>query len=68
MTTYKISYVVQDKDHPGGIINLDYCPTRGELITIGNVTYEVREVIALMPPQEGFHYLHLTCRIADKKN
>jgi len=63
--TYKISYVVLDKDHPGGIINLESPPSRGELLVIGNVTYEVREVIELMPPQGGFHYLHLTCEIVE---
>lgn len=67
MATYKISYVVQGKDHPGGIINLDHCPSRGEMLRIGDVTYEVQEVIELMPPQEGFHYLHLTCRITEEE-
>ena len=61
MPTYKISYVVSDKKHPGGIINLDYCPTSGETLVIGDVTYIVREVIELMPPQGSFHYLHITC-------
>ncbi len=67
MTIYKISYVVIDQDHPGGIINLDHHPSRGEMLKIGNVTYEVQEIIELMPPQGGFHYLHLTCKIAENE-
>ncbi|MEA2008220.1 MAG: hypothetical protein U9O54_03790 [Chloroflexota bacterium] len=66
MPTYKISYVVPDKKHPGGIINLDYCPVRGETLVIGDVTYTVREVIELMPPQGLFHYLHVTCETLEE--
>ena len=65
--TYKISYIVLGKDHPGGIINLEYPPARGEMLEIGNVTYKVREVIELLPPQGGFHYLHLTCEIVEEE-
>lgn len=64
MPTYKISYVVPDKKHPGGIINLDYRPNWGDTLDIGDTTYVVREVIELMPPQGSFHYLHVTCDIA----
>ena len=67
MITYKISYVVRGKNHPGGIINLDHRPSRGELLVIGNVAYKVREVIDLVPPQGGFHYLHITCEIAEEE-
>jgi hypothetical protein len=65
MAIYKISYVVPDKTHPGGIINLKHHPKLGEIITIGNVKYRVREVIELIPPQGKFHYLHVTCTIVD---
>jgi hypothetical protein len=63
MTIYKISYVVPDQNHPGGIINLDHHPELGEILTIGNVQYRVRETIELIPPQGKFRYLHVTCEI-----
>ena len=66
MSTYKVSYVVKGSDHPGGIINLEYCPQIGDKIRFGSILLEVLEVEELMPPRIGFFYLHTTCRLVDE--
>jgi hypothetical protein len=63
MAIYKISYVILESDHPGGIANLDKKPAEGELLQIGELILEVIEVIELMPPRGDFHYIHTTCKI-----
>lgn len=64
MPIYKVSYVVIGSDHPGGIANSDHKPRIGERVRLGNETFEIIEVLELMPPREGFHYYHATCRQA----
>jgi len=59
---YKVSYVVTDKPHPGEIVNLDAPPRVGDRVQLGDETYEVTEVIDLIPPRGDFAYLHVTCR------
>jgi len=59
---YKVSYVVTDKPHPGEIVNLDTPPRVGDHIQLGNETFEITEVIDLIPPRGDFAYLHVTCR------
>ncbi len=63
MAVWKVSFVVKDSDHPGGIVNFDHSPALGEQIQIGGDTFEVLEVFELMPPKGEFHYLHVTCRV-----
>ena len=59
---YKVSYVVTDKQHPGSIVNLDAPPRVGDHVQLGDETFEVTEVIDLIPPRGDFAYLHVTCR------
>ena len=66
MAVYKVSYVVVEADHPGGILNLDQRPTEGQRIAVGDTVLEIIEVIELMPPRGDFHYFHTTCKIAPK--
>jgi hypothetical protein len=63
MAIYKVSYVIKEDDHPGGIANLDKRPVVGEILQIGELTLEVIEVIELMPPRGDFHYIHTTCKL-----
>ena len=63
---YKVSFVVQDGSHPGGIQNLNERPTVGDIFTVGNQAFEIIEVMELVPPYGDYAYLHATCKqIAD---
>ena len=59
---YKVSYVTTDADHPGAIANVDKPPKIGEKVNLGKETFEIIEVVELMPPRGEFSFLHATCR------
>jgi hypothetical protein len=59
---YKVSYVVVGKPHPGEIVNMDTPPRVGDQVVLGDETFEVTEVVDLIPPRGEFAYLHVTCR------
>ena len=59
---YKVSFVVQSDPHPGGIQNLDDRPQVGDVLTLGNRTFEIIEVMELVPPRGEYAYMHATCR------
>ena len=61
---YKVSYVVQGGDYPGGIRNQQQRPEIGELVKIGPKEFEVIEVFEIMPPREDFQFLHATVKPA----
>ncbi|NIS82086.1 MAG: hypothetical protein GTO14_18190 [Anaerolineales bacterium] len=63
---YKVSYVVIGGEHPGAILNTDKEPKPGEQIKIGQQSFEILEVIPLVPPRGDFNYLHVTLKPADK--
>jgi hypothetical protein len=65
MATYKISYIIQDVEHPGGIVNLNYQPVAGDTIDVGGLLLEVREIFELIPANNDFYYLHATCKIIE---
>ena len=61
---YKVSYVVLDGgEQAGTIVNQETCPEVGDHVTLSGQTYEVVEVLELMPPRGEFGYYHATCRI-----
>jgi hypothetical protein len=62
---YKVSYVVLHGEHPGAIANTDVPPKVGDRVTLGNQTFEVIEVLELMPPRGQFSFLHATCKPID---
>jgi len=62
MTTYKVSYVVIGSDHPGAIISSKEAPRRGDMVKLGKDSFEIIEVLELMPPRGEFHYFHVTCQ------
>lgn len=59
---YKTSCVVVGESHPGAILNLKAPPNTGDEIQLNDETFEVTEVVELLPPREDFAYLHVTCR------
>jgi hypothetical protein len=64
MNIYKVSYVVIGSEHPGAIVNRDHAPVVGEKVILGDHTFEVIEVLNLMPPRGDFHYIHATIQLA----
>jgi len=67
MAIYKVSYVVTNSNHPGGIINLDAQPEVGEIIHAGKVDLEVIEIFELIPPRGDFYYFHATCELLENE-
>jgi hypothetical protein len=65
---YKVSFVVLDDAHPGGIQNLDHQPVVGEELEAGGHRFEIVEVTELLPPFGDYSYLHVTCRLIDERH
>jgi hypothetical protein len=63
--TYKVSYVIQEGNHPGAILNIDHRPLVGDRVKLGEQEFTVLEVIDLIPPRGDFHYLHVTLQRAE---
>jgi len=61
---YKVSYVVLGESHPGAILNADEPPKVGDSVKLGTRTFEVVEVLDLIPSRGDFHFLHATLRPA----
>lgn len=61
---YKVSYVVQGGQYPGGIKNEYDKPEVGKLVQIGPMMFEVIEIHEIMPPRDDFQFLHATVRLA----
>jgi hypothetical protein len=59
---YKVSYVVLGGQHPGTIRNETQCPVVGDVIQIGGDSFEILEILELIPARGDFGYLHVTCR------
>jgi hypothetical protein len=55
---YKVSYVVQNGEYPGGIKNEDTPPKPGAKVRIGRMEFEVVEVHSILPPRDNFQFLH----------
>lgn len=64
-TTYKVSYVITGKDHPGAILNIDHRPLVGDQVRLENREFTILEVIDLIPPRGDFQYLHVTLKKAE---
>ena len=61
---YKVSYVVQGGEYPGGIKNQYVRPQVGDIVQIGPMMFEVTEVHEIMPARDDFQFLHATVRPA----
>jgi hypothetical protein len=66
MAIYKVSYVVKGSKHPGGIINLKKKPVEGDQLQIGELVFDILEIVELMPPRGDFFYIHATCKISNR--
>ena len=63
---YKVSYVVQNGEYPGGIKNEDVFPEPGMKVRIGRMEFIVVEVHSILPPRDSFQFLHATVRPAEE--
>ncbi len=43
-------------------MNTETKPKVGDRVTLGNETFEIVEVVDLMPARGNFHFLHVTCK------
>lgn len=59
---YKVSYVVESGDAPGGIKNEEKYPQPGTKVRIGRIEFEVVDVHAIMPPRDNFQFLLATVK------
>lgn len=59
---YKISYVILGGAHPGAIVNTTVKPKIGDVVELGNIKFEIIEVVDLLPSRSNYHYLHVTCK------
>jgi hypothetical protein len=64
---YKVSYVVVGGDFPGGIKSQSERPQIGDRVRLGRNTFEVIEVVEIMPARDDFQFLHATVKPAPKK-
>ncbi len=67
MPIYKVSYV--DHTQPGGgtITSQRTAPQVGEVVVLRSKPYRVIEVIELIPPRGGVHFLHATVEPTEEK-
>jgi hypothetical protein len=63
---YKVSYVVRGGEHPGGIRNEDTRPEVGDTVKIGPRVFQIVEVYEMMPPRDGFQFLHAVITTQDR--
>ncbi len=64
---YKVSYVILGGKHKGGIKNQSERPKVGDHVRFGRFTYEVTEVMEIMPPRDDFQFLHATAKPLERK-
>jgi len=64
MAIYKVSYVVKGNPQSSGIVNLDEKPVEGDQLQVGDLVFEILDVVELMPPRGDFFYIHTTCQIS----
>jgi hypothetical protein len=62
---YKVSYVVKEGEHPPTIVNTPKPPQTGDRVQLGRNTFEVMDVLQLMPPRGEFCFLQANCKLVD---
>lgn len=62
MAQFKVSYVVEDGTHPGGLVNTRHEPRVGDRVQLDGYLFEVTEIQELMPSNGDFGLIHATCR------
>lgn len=63
---YQVSYVVTGGGHPGTIMNQEERPEVGDRVEFASETFEIVEVLEIIPPRGNFAYLHATCKPVEK--
>jgi hypothetical protein len=63
---YKVSYVVQGGEHPGGIRNESTRPQVGDTVKIGPRIFQITEIHEMMPPRDGFQFLQALVSSTDR--
>jgi len=59
---YKVSYVVLGGKSPGGIKNQYERPKVGDHVRLGRGSFEITEVLEILPPRDDFQFLHATVK------
>jgi hypothetical protein len=62
---YKVSYVEETGQYPGGIKNESHLPEIGNHVQIGPRTFEIVLITEILPPRENFQYLQATVRLLE---
>ncbi|MCU0513842.1 MAG: hypothetical protein MUE40_14885 [Anaerolineae bacterium] len=62
---YKVSYVEETGQYPGGIKNEPAPPRIGDRVQIGPRLFQVVAVEEILPPRENFLYLQVTVQVID---
>jgi hypothetical protein len=57
---YKVSYVEENGQYPGGIRNEGRRPEIGDFVQIGPRRFKVILVHEILPPRGDFHYIQAT--------
>jgi hypothetical protein len=63
---YKVSYVVRGGEFPGGIRNETTRPEIGDNVQIGPRIFQIVEVQEMMPPRDGFQFVHAIVASTEK--
>ena len=62
---YKVSYVEESGQYPGGIKNEAAPPQVGDRVQIGPRKFKILSVEEILPPRENFQYLQATVAYID---
>lgn len=64
---YTVSYVVvgDGKKYPSSITNQYERPEVGDTVWLGDMLFEITEVIRMLPPSDDFEFLHATLKPVD---
>jgi hypothetical protein len=60
---YKVSYVEESGQYPGGIKNEPALPRIGDQVQIGPRKFKIVAIEEILPPRENFQYLQATVTI-----
>lgn len=62
---YKVSYVEETGQYPGGIKNVEQRPQIGDHVQIGPRQFQIIAVQEILPPRDDFQFLQATIQIIE---
>lgn len=65
-TYYKVSFVIEGKEHPGAIIDMPQPPHIGQHVTLDGMIFSIVRIEELMAPKGDFGFLHAVCQFVKK--